>query len=44
MTLNGWLMNFWNDTRLAWDKEEWGGIDRLRLPASEVTFDCFPQK
>ncbi len=32
----GWLRYIWNDTRLSWDKDEWDGLDRLRVPATQL--------
>ncbi len=36
LTANVYLRQVWTDPRLTWKKEEWNGIDRLRVPASEV--------
>ena len=36
MSMTGWLLQMWTDPRLAWDKEEWDGMDRLRIPANQV--------
>lgn len=33
---NGWLRLTWHDIQLQWDKNEHGGIDVMRLPASEI--------
>jgi len=35
-TIHGWLEMHWSDSRLAWDKVRYTGIDSIRLPAEEI--------
>ncbi|XP_053711240.1 neuronal acetylcholine receptor subunit beta-2-like isoform X1 [Synchiropus splendidus] len=36
MTTNVWLSQEWNDYRLSWDPEKYGGIKKLRIPSKHI--------
>ncbi|KAM8842013.1 neuronal acetylcholine receptor subunit beta-2-like [Synchiropus picturatus] len=36
MTTNVWLFQEWNDYRLRWDPEKYGGIKKLRIPSKHI--------
>ncbi|CAL9700795.1 unnamed protein product [Knipowitschia caucasica] len=36
MTTNVWLFQEWNDYRLRWDPEKYGGIKKLRIPSKLI--------
>jgi len=36
MTTNVWLTQEWIDHYLRWDVEDYGGVDRLYIPAEEI--------
>ena len=36
MTTNVWLRHEWQDYRLQWDPEKFGGIDHLYIPAGDI--------
>jgi hypothetical protein len=36
LTSQAWLKIIWNDPRLAWDPEEWDGINEISLDASQL--------
>ncbi|XP_067933361.1 acetylcholine receptor subunit beta-like 2 [Watersipora subatra] len=36
MTTNVWLEQEWFDVYLKWDKEEYGGVDHLYIPADDI--------
>jgi len=36
LTIDHWIRAMWNDYRLSWDPKEYGGVEVLRIPASEV--------
>jgi len=36
MTTNVWLTQEWIDHYLRWNVEDYGGVDRLYIPAEEI--------
>ena len=36
MTTNVWLEQEWADVYLTWDKDEYGGVDHLYIPAEDL--------
>ena len=36
MKSNLWFKMMWNDTRLAWNPEDFGGLDAIRINAKNV--------
>ncbi|CAJ1053000.1 neuronal acetylcholine receptor subunit beta-2-like [Xyrichtys novacula] len=36
MTTNVWLCQEWNDYRLRWDPDKYGGIKKLRIPSKHI--------
>ncbi|CAH1801765.1 unnamed protein product [Owenia fusiformis] len=36
MTTNVWLRQEWDDYKLHWDPKEYGGVDRLYVPSTEI--------
>ena len=36
MKTNLWFKMMWNDTRLAWNPEDFGGLDTIRINAKNV--------
>ncbi|CAH1797211.1 unnamed protein product [Owenia fusiformis] len=36
MTTNVWLTQEWDDYKLHWDPKEYGGVDRLYVPSTEI--------
>jgi len=33
-----WLRLYWNDPQLAWNESEYGGIDKIRVPADNIWY------
>lgn len=36
MTTNMWVEQEWNDYKLRWDPEEYGGVSKLHVPAEQI--------
>jgi len=36
MTTNVWVEQEWNDYKLKWDPGEYGGVQKLHVPADEI--------
>ncbi|XP_067124190.1 acetylcholine receptor subunit alpha-like 1 [Centruroides vittatus] len=36
MTTNVWVEQEWNDYKLRWDPEEYGGVSKLHVPAEQI--------
>ncbi|XP_033634497.1 neuronal acetylcholine receptor subunit alpha-7-like [Asterias rubens] len=36
LVINAWLKYEWNDTTLAWNESDYGGIKNIRLPPSKI--------
>ncbi|XP_007890205.1 neuronal acetylcholine receptor subunit beta-3a isoform X2 [Callorhinchus milii] len=36
MTTNVWLKQEWNDYKLAWDPDDYGGINAIRVPSESI--------
>ena len=36
MTTNLWVEQYWVDYKLAWDPEEYGGVEILHVPSENI--------
>ncbi|GAU97758.1 hypothetical protein RvY_08998 [Ramazzottius varieornatus] len=36
MTVNVWVRQEWNDTKLKWNPKEYGGVERLYVPSTMI--------
>ena len=36
MTTNMWVEQEWNDYKLRWDPEEYGGVSKLHVPSEQI--------
>jgi nicotinic acetylcholine receptor len=36
MTTNLWIEQLWNDYKLTWNPEEYGGVDILHVPSRHI--------
>ena len=36
MTTNMWIEQLWNDYKLMWNPEDYGGVDMLHVPSRHI--------